>query len=107
MKFDTTPTFARDIRALKAEHLSEFKKVVLEKFSPACDAYADATESGKQFIWPRALRVTRMRGRHHIWEMTWSFASPDGRATFELFRVNNEWRCRWRRVGDHSIYSNP
>jgi hypothetical protein len=107
VKFDTTPTFDRDIRALKPEHLAEFKKVVLEKFAPACDAYADATECGNHFIWPRALRVSKMRGRYQVWEMTWSFASPDGRATFEFVRVDNEWRCRWRRLGDHSIYNNP
>lgn len=36
--------------------------------------------------------------------MTWSFASPDGRATFELVTVDGERRCRWRRVGDHDVF---
>ncbi|WP_268968313.1 hypothetical protein [Tomitella gaofuii] len=40
-------------------------------------------------------------------EMTWSFASPDGRATFELVTVDGELRCRWRRVGDHGEFTRP
>jgi len=39
--------------------------------------------------------------------MTWSFASPDGRATFQFVRDGGEWVCRWRRVGDHDVYDNP
>jgi hypothetical protein len=36
--------------------------------------------------------------------MTWSFASPDGRATFELVTVDGELRCRWRRLGGHEVF---
>jgi hypothetical protein len=36
--------------------------------------------------------------------MTWSFASPDGRATFELVTVEAELRCWWRHVSDHSVF---
>ena len=39
--------------------------------------------------------------------MTWSFASPDGRATFEFIIVEDELRVRWRRVGDHEVFKNP
>jgi hypothetical protein len=39
--------------------------------------------------------------------MTWSFASPDGRATFEFVRRDGELMCRWRRVGDHSVFQAP
>ncbi len=39
--------------------------------------------------------------------MTWSFASPDGRATFELVTIGGELRCRWRRVGDHDVFEQP
>ena len=35
------------------------------------------------------------------------FASPDGRATFELVTVDDELRCRWRRVGDHDVFESP
>jgi hypothetical protein len=42
-----------------------------------------------------------------IWELTWSFASPDGRATFEFVNREGEVRVLWRRIGDHSIYRKP
>ncbi len=39
--------------------------------------------------------------------MTWSFAGPDGRATFEFVEIEGEMGVRWRRVGNHSILKNP
>ncbi|CAB4901057.1 unannotated protein [freshwater metagenome] len=39
-----------------------------------------------------------------IWEMTWSLARPDGRATFEFIERDGEVRILWRRIGNHSIY---
>ena len=57
MKFETTPAFDGDYRRLKREHAAEFKKVVREKFAPACDAYAkDSTTP-----WPASLRVKSIR----------------------------------------------
>jgi hypothetical protein len=53
------------------------------------------------------LRVKPVRSAPGILEMTWSFASPDGRATFELVTVEGELRCRWRRVGDHEVFKQP
>jgi hypothetical protein len=42
-----------------------------------------------------------------VWELTWSFASSDGRATFEFIEAAEGMRVRWRRVGDHGIYQDP
>lgn len=39
--------------------------------------------------------------------MTRSFTGPDGRATFDLVTVAGELRCRWRRVGDHGVITEP
>ena len=103
MKFETTPAFDADYRKLKAEHRTAFRDVVKTKFVPACDAYA--ADPGTP--WPRSLRVKTVHGAPGILEMTWSFASPDGRATFELVTVNAELRCRWRRVGDHDVFKSP
>jgi hypothetical protein len=64
---------------------------------PALDAGAHAGVTP----WPRALRIHRIGGNY---SMTWSFASPDGRALFRLAEVNGETVVVWLRVGNHSIY---
>jgi len=103
VKFETTPAFDADYRRLKAEHAAEFKKVVRDKFVPACDAFAaDPTTP-----WPASLRIKAVRSAAGVREMTWSFASPDDRATFEFVTVDGELRVRWRRVGDHDVFKNP
>lgn len=103
MKFDITPAFGTDVRQLKPEHLAAFRKVVRDKFAPACDAFARDPSTP----WPASLRVKSVRGAKGVLEMTWSFASPDGRATFELCPVNGELICLWRRIGDHSVFRSP
>lgn len=102
MKFETTPAFDTDYRRLKAEHAAEFKKVVREKFVPACDLHAENPTAA----WPASQRVKKVRSTGAVLEMTWSFASPDGRATFE-FVTDGELRVRWRRVGDHDVFNSP
>jgi hypothetical protein len=103
VKFETTPAFDGDYWRLGREHAVAFRTVVRDKFAPACDADAkDPTTP-----WPASLRVTTVRSAPGILEMTWSFASPDGRATFELVTVDGELRCRWRRVGDHDVFKKP
>jgi hypothetical protein len=103
MKFETTPAFDADYRRLKPEHRTTFRRVLKAKFIPACDALA----ADPSAAWPRSLRVKSIQGTPGILEMTWSFASPDGRATFELVTVDDELRCRWRRVGDHDVFKAP
>lgn len=103
MKFQTTPAFDTDYKRLKPEHQATFRDVVRKSFAPACDAFAENPGGG----WPAGLRVKSMRGAPGIYEMTWSFSSPDGRATFELITIDRETYCRWRRVGDHTVYRNP
>ena len=103
MKFETTPAFDADYQRLKPAHKAEFRRVVRERFSPACDIYSATSASP----WPASLRVKSVRGAPGILEMAWSFASPDGRATFELVTVAGELRCRWRRVGDHGVFTDP
>ncbi len=103
MKFETTPAFDGDYRRLKKEHQATFRAVVKDKFAPACDVHAGDTSRP----WPASLRVKSVRNAPGILEMTWSFASPDGRATFELVTVAGELCCRWRRVGDHEVFKQP
>lgn len=103
MRFETTPSFDGDYRRLEPEHQAAFRQVLREKFIPACDALA----ADPATTWPRSLRVKAVRGAPGVLEMTWSFASPDGRATFELVTVDDEIRCRWRRIGDHEVFKHP
>ncbi|MHB1166199.1 MAG: hypothetical protein ACYC3K_13375 [Candidatus Nanopelagicales bacterium] len=103
MKFETTPRFDRDWAALAREHRRAFRAAV-PAFARACDGYAQQPGS---FTWPAALRVRPMRSAPGIWEMTWSFSGPDGRATFEFARVEGDLRVRWRRIGDHGVFGEP
>jgi hypothetical protein len=103
VRFQITPAFEADFRRLRPDYQRTFRDVVRSSFAPACDAFAaDARRA-----WPKALRVKSMKGAPGVLEMTWSFTSPDGRATFEFVTVDGELYCRWRRVGDHSVYRNP
>jgi hypothetical protein len=103
VRYQTTPRWDADWKSLKPEHKRQFRKV-LPDFIAACDTYAAASGA---CTWPAALRVKPMRSASGIWELTWSFASPDGRATFEFVTDDDGLLVRWRRIGDHSIYRKP
>jgi hypothetical protein len=53
------------------------------------------------------LRVKAVQGTKDVWEMTWSEKDPDGRATWEWVTIKGESAVRWRRVGTHSIFTDP
>ncbi len=103
MKFEAAASFRADLRRLSSEHHKLFLAVITA-FNAACDAYAANPGS---FVWPANLRVSRMVNHSGVWEMTWSFAGPDGRATFEFVRIDGELAVRWRRIGGHDIYRQP
>ncbi|MGH7130195.1 MAG: hypothetical protein ACREIV_16620 [Planctomycetaceae bacterium] len=103
MKYERTEKFKRDYRRLTPDEQEDFKRVVLDAFAPAADRCA--TDPGQG--WPAQLRVKGVTGAPGIWEMTWSFTDPDGRATWEWVDVDGESGIRWRRVGYHSIFGDP
>lgn len=103
MKFEQTGRFRADRGALSDEHFADFRRAVVEQFIPAAARHVDQPGSA----WPKGLRVKRVQGAPGVWEMTWSFAGPDGRATFEWIELDGEPAIRWRRVGDHAIFSDP
>lgn len=103
MRFTREARFDTDFKALRREHQQQFIQVIAEKFNPACDAFAQDSRTQ----WPASLRVKPMRNAPGIFEMTWSFTSPDGRATFQLLRDDRGIYCRWRRVGDYSVFKQP
>ncbi|MDQ6709441.1 MAG: hypothetical protein M3Z11_02675 [Candidatus Dormibacteraeota bacterium] len=80
-----------------------FAKIAKEEFSPACDRRL----ADKTLAWPTKLRVKHVTGTDGIYEMTWSFAGPDGRATFEWVTIDEDMAIRWRRIGGHEIFKKP
>jgi hypothetical protein len=103
LRFERTPAFEADWGRLTEDERQRFRRVVREQFNPACDRRA----SDPSRPWPRSLRVKSVAGAPGILEMTWSFAGPDGRATFQWVTVEGEPRIRWRRVGGHEVFGRP
>lgn len=103
MRFQQTERFIGDRRRLSDDEFRQFVTVIREQFLPAAERHAD--EPGG--IWPSGLRVKPVHGARGVWEMTWSFARPDGRATFEWIQLDGQPAIRWRRVGGHAIFSDP
>jgi len=103
LKFQITPAFEGDWRRLSQDERATFQRVVRDDFHPACERRrVDPTAA-----WPKRLRVKDVKGAAGIWEMTWSFSGPDGRATFEWVQIDGEPGIRWRRVGGHAVLGSP
>jgi hypothetical protein len=99
VRYETTPAFEADYRRLTKRERTMFRRVVVEEFSPACDAFP----ADPSLPFPDRLRVKPVVGARGLFEMTWSFASPDGRATFEWVDLDGEPAIRLRRIGGHRI----
>ena len=99
MRYEITPAFEGDYRRLTKREREMFRRVVIEEFSPACDAYRAMPSTP----FPDRLRVKPIVSAPGLFEMTWSFAGPDGRAIFEWIDVDGEPAIRWRRIGGHRI----
>lgn len=83
-----------------------FREAVLgvDGFHQAAERFARSRDPS---VWPTRFRVRSMQNAPGIWEMTWSFAGPDGRATFEWVEIEGEPGIRWRRIGGHRIFAEP
>ncbi len=102
MKFEVTDAFRGDRKRL-SESERRLVGEVLPTFVAACDRYA----ADPNTAWPASFRVKNVEGAPGIFEMTWSFSGPDGRATFEWVQMDGQLAVRWRRIGGHSIFKNP
>jgi hypothetical protein len=102
MKYVVTASFKADYQRLSATERTLFKQV-LPAFVAACDRYATTPVTP----WPTSLRVKPVERAPGIFEMTWSFSGPDGRATFEWIQLDGELALRWRRIGTHRIFRAP
>ena len=103
MRFDWLAAFASDWARLSTAERRMFEEVVRRQFHPACQRFREEPATP----WPRSLRVKRVAGAPGVWEMTWSSADPDGRATFEWVEIDDEPGVRWRRIGGHGIFGRP
>lgn len=102
MKFEVTDAFRADRKRLSRSD-RDLVDQVLPPFVAACDRSA----ADPSTPWPAALRVKPVEGAPGVLEMTWSFAGPDGRATFEWIQIDGALAVRWRRIGNHSILQRP
>jgi hypothetical protein len=103
LKFELTRSFAGDWRRLSEDERAQFRAVVRNDFNPACER----RRADPAAVWPSKLRVKAVVGAAGIWEMTWSFSGPDGRATFEWVEIDGEAGIRWRRIGGHAVLTEP
>ncbi|TAK37168.1 MAG: hypothetical protein EPO21_00015 [Chloroflexota bacterium] len=102
MKFDRSQSIRADYRRLTERERELFRQAVRQ----INDAFA-RRQGGALPVWPSALRVKPVQGAPGVWEMTWSFTGPDGRATFEFITIDREPAILWRRIGSHSILREP
>ena len=101
MKYERTASAKADWERLSEKERRLFKQVVSE-INEAAGPHPKRIPH-----FPSHLRVGQLEDRPGIYEMTWSFAGPDGRATFEFFTADGEVGLRWRRIGDHGIFKDP
>ncbi len=106
MRYELTASAAADFGRLSPDEKAMFRTAV-RAFNDACDAM---TAEGA-VRWPKSLRVKSVHGAPGVWEMTWSFSGPDGRATWEWTTVTDGDEqvpaVRWRRIGGHTIFRDP
>jgi hypothetical protein len=102
VKFEVLDSFRADYARLSKAEKGRFRKV-MPVLVTACDRYAADSSAS----WPASLRVKDVEGAPGIFEMTWSFAGPDGRATFEWTAIEGALGLRWRRIGGHRILKEP
>jgi len=104
MKYVRLPAFLADWQGLPEAERAFVKQWLAEDFLPAVAAY-EADPAG--FVWPRGLRFERLKSSDGICAVTWSFAGPDGQATFQFSTTDGEPCLVWRRIGYHDICDRP
>jgi len=102
VKFERTDGFKADWHGLSDAERDLFRKVVKD-FHAAAERLAEDAS----FRWPASLRAKKVVNAPRVWEMTWSFSGPDGRATFERIEIDGKPAIRWRRIGTHHIFRQP
>ncbi|MEN8115015.1 MAG: hypothetical protein ABFS21_11585 [Actinomycetota bacterium] len=108
MRYDRSDSFKADYKRLSETERELFRRAV-RVFNEA----ADRAVSGASNPWPAKLRVRGVQGADGVFEMTWSFSGPDGRATWEWVVITDpatgerHRAVRWRLIGGHAIFKKP
>jgi len=97
-----------DFRRLSESEKRLFTRAVRE-FNAAADRFIETKD---QSSWPSSLRIKQVSSAPGVFEMTWSYSGPDGRATWEWTTVTDEVgtknpAVRWRRIGGHNVFQGP
>ena len=84
-------------------------RAVARVFDAACDRFIETRDPSS---WPANLRVKGVVNAPGVFEMTWSFGGPDGRATWQWPTVISADgdpvpAVLWRRLGGHKIFREP
>ena len=108
MRFERTEPFKADYQRLSENEREKFRTAV-RAFNAAADRFVETKDPSS---WPTNLRVKPVANAPGIFEMTWSFSGPDGRATWEWTMATDaagrSWPAvRWRRLGSHRIFREP
>jgi hypothetical protein len=108
VRFERTEPFSADYRRLSEDERARFRAAA-RAFNTACDHFVETKDPSS---WPHHLRVKAVVNAPGIFEMTWSFSGPDGRATWEWTTISDtdgsQWPAvRWRRLGTHRIFGEP
>ncbi len=108
MLFEITASAKADYARLSKKEQELFKQAA-SIVNVAADRFV---ATGDASVWPKKLRVKPVTHAPGIFEMTWSFSGPDGRATWEWISLRdenggNQPAVRWRRIGGHTIFTNP
>jgi hypothetical protein len=102
VRFERTDSFKADYQRLAEEERALFREAVRLMNR----AYAERGDSPLP-AWPARLHIRHVVGAPGIYEVTWSFSGPDGRATYEYVTIDDEPAIRWRRIGGHAIFRDP
>ena len=108
MRFERTDPFKADYQRLP-EHQRLMFREAARTFNVAADRFVATKDPS---YWPVNLRIKPVVNATGIFEMTWSFSGPDGRATWQWTTVRDDtgdrWPAvRWRRLGSHRIFRDP
>ncbi|WP_298347655.1 hypothetical protein [Ferrimicrobium sp.] len=108
MRFERTDPFKADYRRLSEQERQLFRDAA-RQFNIACERFV---ETKGLATWPANLRVKPVVNAPGVFEMTWSFSGPDGRATWQWITLQDAKgeavpAVRWRRLGSHRIFHQP